>query len=270
MGRTVAIVWHASFSVLAAGLYFVFVLPRWWEMTGQIPHAVGTALRILTAVVIGLAALPVVFTLLRTRKPEFGVPQLALTLRVGSIVAHVLAGLLIAGTAVSEIWLSLDTFGQWLFGVYGGAAAVAILAIAGFYLSFVAELPPRPPKPLKPKKQKGRWRNRKRGKAGEEAEAVDEELDDAAQAPTEDEEAEEVGKVPAETGDAAGENEEAEKAQVADDTADTAEEPEAGDDEPEAGEESPAGGKLRNRRPTGKARGTRGRRGPGGNVAVSD
>jgi hypothetical protein len=264
MRRTVAIVWHASFSVLAAGLYFVFVLPRWWEMTGQIPHAVGTALRILTAVVIGLAALPVVFTLLRTRKPEFGVPQLALTLRVGSIVAHVLAGLLLAGTAVAEIWLSLDSFGQWLFGVYGGAAAVAILAIAGFYLSFVAELPPRPPKPLKPKKRKRRRRDRKKGTADQEAEAVDEGPEDTDQA----EETDEADGVPAETGDS-DEAEEAETPQDADEAEPATEEPEPGDDTAEAGEEKPAGGKLGNRRPTGKARGTR-RRGPGGNVAVSD
>ena len=111
-------------------------------------------LRIVTGVLLGLAALPVVFTLLKTRKPEFGTPQLALSLRLWSIVAHVLAGVLIIGTAISEIWLSLDTAGQWLFAIYGAAAAIAVLGALAFYLAFAAELPPPPPKPLKPKKQK--------------------------------------------------------------------------------------------------------------------
>lgn len=165
MGRTVAVFWHASFSIIAAGLYFLFVLPRWWELTGVTPQVLGTVLRIVAAVLIGLAALPVVFTLLRTRKPEYDTPQQALRLLVGSIVAHVLAGVLIAGAAISEIWLSLDVAGQWLFGIYGAAAAIALLGIGAFYLSFVAELPPPPPKPLKPKKR----RFRKKGKEPEEA-----------------------------------------------------------------------------------------------------
>jgi hypothetical protein len=44
-----------------------------------------------------VAALPVVFTLLRTRKPELGTPALALSLRTSSIGLHVLAGVLIIG-----------------------------------------------------------------------------------------------------------------------------------------------------------------------------
>ncbi|MEZ0363649.1 hypothetical protein ACAG26_08075 [Mycobacterium sp. pUA109] len=207
MGRTVAVVWHASFSVLAAVLYFLFVLPRWWELTGATSPTLGTVLRIVGAVLIALAALPVLFTLLRTRKPEFGTPQLALTLRIWSIVGHVLAGVLIAGTAISEIWLSLDNVGQWLFGIYGAAAAVALLGIAAFYLSFVAELPPPPPKPLKPKEPKQRRRGRKK-----------------------DEQAEET---PEESEQTADESEETEEAEVDDDAAAAAEpEPEA--EEPEA------------------------------------
>lgn len=54
-----------------------------------------------------------------------------------------MAAVLIVGTAVSEIWLSLDSFGPWLFGIYGAAAAIALLGILAFYLAFVAELPPR-------------------------------------------------------------------------------------------------------------------------------
>lgn len=169
MGRTAATVWHVSFSIIAVGLYFLFALPRWWELTGATPHVLGTVMRIVAGVLIALAALPVVFTWLRARRPEHGTPLLALRLQVGSIVAHVLAGVLIVGAAISELWLTLDSFGRWLFGVYGAAAAIALLGIGAFYLSFVAELPPPPPKPLKPKKAKQSKRSgllRKKGKKG--------------------------------------------------------------------------------------------------------
>lgn len=228
MGRKVAIPWHASFSIAAGVLYFFFVLPRWPELMGDTTHSLGTALRIVAGVLVALAALPVVFTLLRTRKPELGTPQLALSLRVASIVAHVLAGLLIIGTAVSEIWLSLDAAGRWLFGIYGAAAAIALLGIFAFYLSFVAELPPPPPKPIKAKKPKKRRLRRK--KAGEEAETA------------ETAEAEEA------------EAEEADETEAAEDTAEAekpaATEPEAETPVAEDSDESRA--KLRNRRPTGK------------------
>ena len=66
-----------------ASLYFFFVLPRWFELTGAwLARRSAPSLRIVCGALIGLAALPVVFTLLRTRKPEFGTPQLALTLRI--------------------------------------------------------------------------------------------------------------------------------------------------------------------------------------------
>src|SRR4029078_4586664 len=168
MGRTVAVVWHASFSIAAGVLYFFFVLPRWPELLGATSHPLGPVLRIVTGALIGLAALPVVFTLLRTRRPEFGTPQLALRMRTSSIALHVLAGVLILGTAISEIWISLDNAGHWLFGIYGAAAAIALLGIFAFYLAFVAELPPPPPKPLKPKKAKQGRRGRRKA-AGDEA-----------------------------------------------------------------------------------------------------
>ncbi|MGZ4530170.1 MAG: hypothetical protein ACXVYA_11190, partial [Mycobacterium sp.] len=79
MGRKVAIPWHASFSIAAGVLYFFFVLPRWPELMGDTTHSLGTALRIGTGALCALAALPVVFNLLRVRKPELGTPQLALT-----------------------------------------------------------------------------------------------------------------------------------------------------------------------------------------------
>src|ERR1700743_2225163 len=187
MGRRAAKFWHATSSVVAGVLSFFFVLPRWPELMGDTSHALGTVARIIAGVVIALAALPVVLTLVGSRKPEFGTPALALTLRTWSVVAHVVAGVLIIGTAISEIWLNLDSVGQWLFGVYGAAAAVAVLGIFAFYLSFVAELPPPPPKPLKPKKEK---KQRRRGKKDDEAEdSADADEEDSAKAAGADDEA---------------------------------------------------------------------------------
>ncbi|ATO61154.2 hypothetical protein BB737_24220 [Mycobacterium avium subsp. hominissuis] len=250
MGRKVAIPWHASFSIAAGVLYFFFVLPRWPELMGDTTHSLGTALRIVAGVLVALAALPVLFTLLRTRKPELGTPQLALSLRVASIVAHVLAGLLIIGTAVSEIWLSLDAAGRWLFGIYGAAAAIALLGIFAFYLSFVAELPPPPPKPIKAKKPKKRRLRRK--KAGEEAKTA--ETADADEAETEEADETEAAQTVAAETEAAEEAGESEATEAAEDTAEAekpaATEPEAETPAAEDGDESRA--KLRNRRPTGK------------------
>jgi hypothetical protein len=184
VSRTVATVWPASLSAFAALLYFLFVLPRWWELTGFAPHMLGTVLRIVLGVLVAVTALPVAATLKRTRKPEYGTPQLALTLLTGSIVAHVVAGTLIAGTAISEIWLSLDNAGVWLFGIYGAAAAIALLGIGAFYLSFVAEMPPPPPKPIKPKTEKQpkqrRWWEKKPGAAAdEESDASEDETEES-------------------------------------------------------------------------------------------
>ena len=227
MGRKVAVAWHASFSIAAGVLYFFFVLPRWPELMGTTSHTLGTVLRIVTGAVIGLAALPVVFTLLRTRRPEFGTPQLALTLRTSSIALHVLAGALIIGTAISEIWYSVDSAGQWLFGIYGAAAAIALLGIFAFYLAFVAQLPPPPPKPLKPKKAKqGRRGRRKAADEAPEAEdatAAEDETEDSSESVSEEK--------PAEI------------------TAETAEPESTADEaEPTAVEEPAVDGRLRNRR----------------------
>jgi hypothetical protein len=237
MGRTVAVVWHASFSIAAGVLYFFFVLPRWPELLGDTSHTLGTVLRIVTGAVIGLAALPVVFTLLRTRRPEFGTPTLALRLRTSSIALHVLAGVLIIGTAISEIWLSLDSVGAWLFGIYGAAAAIALLGIFAFYLAFVAELPPPPPKPLKPKKAK----QGRRGRRKTEEEVADEATDDAA--PEDEATAED------QTEDSPASESDEEPAEVTVDAAEpesTVEEPEpSAQDEPAA---ESTNGRLRNRR----------------------
>jgi hypothetical protein len=238
MGRKVAIPWHASFSIAAGVLYFYFVLPRWPELMGDTTHSLGTTLRIVTGVLLAVAALPVVFTLLRTRKPELGTPQLALSMRVCSIVAHVLAGVLIVGTAISEIWFSLDAAGRWLFGIYGAAAAIGLLGIFAFYLSFVAELPPPPPKPIKPKKPKQRLRRKK---------ADEKDAEDAEEA-TEATEAEETEEAETEVAEAP-ETEDTEAAET-----EEAAEPETTEAPVEATaedtEESRVG--LQNRRPTGK------------------
>ena len=246
MGRRSAIFWHATLSVVAGVLYFAFVLPRWWELTGDTSHALGTAARIIAGVLIALAALPVVFTLLESRKPEFGTPALALTLRTWSVVAHVVAGVLIVGTAISEIWLNLDSVGQWLFGIYGAAAAVAVLGIFTFYLSFVAELPPPPPKPLKPKKEKKQRRGKTDDEAEDSADADEEDSDEAAEADDEAETAED-GDAPSD--DDADESPEVESAAV--EAESTVEEAPAVEDADDTVADDSAGG-LRNRRPTGK------------------
>jgi hypothetical protein len=293
MGRRATIFWHAALSVAAGVLYFFFVLPRWPELMGDTSHGLGTAARIVGGVLIALAALPIVFTLMQLRKPEFGTPALALTLRTWSVVAHVTAGVLIVGTAISEIWLNLDSVGQWLFGIYGAAAAVALLGIAGFYLSFVAELPPPPPKPLKPKKEKKQRRGRKKdgdaedssadaGEAeegsgdvadadGEAAETDEPEADEpeAAQdgAAAEDDEADASQEVESSAVEAESTVEEAPATEDIDDTADTEDIDDTADTGDDAADEDSPGG-LRNRRPIGKGshRRRRSRRG----VAVDE
>lgn len=285
MGRKVAILWHALFTIGAGVLYFYFVLPRWPELMGDISSGAGMTLRIVTGALLGLAALPVVFTLLRTRKPELAVPQLALTIRTCSIVAHVLAGALIIGTAISEHWFSLDTAGQWLFAIYGAAAAIGVLGFFAFYLSFVAELPPPPPKPIKPKKVKERRiRGKKRGKAGVAAAEDDEDEDtgdaedtDAAteESAAETSEHEEDQEEDAETVTAVAEDEAAaetveapapalsEETEPDETTAETVEAP-----APASEETVESSARLRNRRPTGKT--SHRRRRTRGGVAVEE
>lgn len=269
MGRRVAMLLHASVSIGAGVLFFYFVLPRWPELMGDTSHKLGTALRITTGVLIGLAALPVLFTLLRTRRPELGTPKLALSLRTWSIVGHILAGVLVVGTAISEIWLSVDTFGRWLFAIYGAAAAIAVLAFFSFYLSFIAELPPPPPKPLKPKKEKERRRRRKK-KDAEAAADLDEDVADEAEADEAEAEAEpaEVAETETEATEPAAAEPVAESAE--EEPAETAESPKpdaAETDEAPADEAEPRTG-LRNRRPSGKT--SHRRRRTRGGIAVDE
>ncbi len=262
MGRKIAVPWHLTFCLIAGALYFFFVLPRWHELMGETSVGLGLALRIVTGALIGLAALPVVFTLLRTRKPELGTPQLALSLLTWSTVAHVLAGVLIIGSAISEIWLSLDAAGQYLFAIYGGAAAIALLGIFAFYLSFVAELPPPPPKPIKAKKPKQRRRGRKKDLDSDEA-------DSEIQEETPDESDEEASEAAEETEAAeAGEPAETEILESAEETPTEVSQSPAADETDEAADESRGG--LQNRRPTGKASHRMRRRSTRSTVAVDD
>lgn len=248
MGRFTATAVHLSVCLVGGVLYFLFVLPRWWELMGDVSHTLGTVLRIVTGLVFVLAALPVLLTLIRTRSPELATPQPALRLRQCSIILHLAAGALIVGTAVAEIWVSLDAGGPWLFGVYGAAAAVAILGMLAFYLSFVAEQPPKPPKPVKEKKPR-----KKRGKKADEVEA------EAEETTAEDAEAEEPSEGERET--------EADEEKPAEVTAEVAAEPEP-DAAAEAEAEPEAGG-LRNKRPTGKTSHRLRRRNRGG-IALDD
>jgi hypothetical protein len=266
MGRRAAIFWHAAISVAAGVLYFFFVLPRWPELMGDTSHGLGTVARIAAGILIALASLPVVFTLMQTRKPEFGTPALALTLRTWSVVAHVAAGVLIVGAAISEIWLNLDSVGRWLFGVYGAAAAIALLGVAAFYLSFVAESPPPPPKPLKPKKEKKPRRRR-----GAKDDDTDE--DTGADEDTDDEGSEEAEDSDEDTDEAAEADEDTAKSDDSPEVEATATEPESTAEEAPSVEESQdtegaESGGLRNRRPSGKVshRRRRSRRG----VAVDE
>nr|WP_090278392.1 hypothetical protein [Mycolicibacterium komanii]CRL73849.1 transmembrane protein [Mycolicibacterium komanii] len=261
MSRTIAVTWHAIFSVVAGVLYFFFVLPRWYELSGDLPHTLGTVMRIVCGVLIGLAALPVVFTLLRTRRPELGSPQMALTLRTWSIVLHVLAGLLIIGAAISEIWLSLDDAGRWLFGIYGAAAAIALLGIFAFYLAWVAELPPPPPKPVKVKAPK----QRRRGKGSKDDDDAEPATDDVAEAEDDNEDDENT-----EPADGTDENESSDTEAATDEDDDAEVKADADADESASkttDEAESAEGKLRNRRPEPARRRRRRLR---GGVAVDD
>lgn len=285
MSRTVAVIWHASFSLVAAGLYFFFVLPRWPELMGETSPTLGLVLRIVTGVLIAVAALPVFFTLQRTRPPEYGTPRLALRLRTSAVAFHVLAGVLIVGAALSEIGLSLDSAGQWLFGIYGAAASIALLGVLGFYLAFLAELPPPPPKPVKTTEKKARGRRKSEAAEADEVVEADEtaeadesettEESDESDAPETVEESEEpqvtaADEAPAELTESVADEPEssAVEQEPGEDSADepTESSEEAAADDDAAGQK----GKLRNRRPANKGGISRLRRRSRDNVAVED
>ena len=176
MGRRAARATHLALWLVGALLYVVFVIPRWWVLTGDIPATAATFGRIVTGFPIAAAAVPVGLSLQRALKQESRIPELALRLRAWSAVLHVIAGVFIIATAVAEIWLTSQAAAPWLFGVYGGAGSLAVLAALAFVLSFPAELPPPPPKPAKAKPEKKtdktpkQRRTRKRGRKQTESE----------------------------------------------------------------------------------------------------
>ena len=252
MQRRAATTLHLALSVVGVVLYVLFVLPRWWVLTGDFPDTLATVGRVAAGVPIALAAVPVMLNLRQSIKPELGTPELALRLRAWSAVLHVVAGVVIILTAIAEIWISIDAAGPWLFAVYGAAAAIAVLGIAAYYLSAVAEKPPAPEEPAKPPREKRvKQRTRKRGpKTGDEVSAAE-------PSTTPDETADET----VETSVAAASEDDATATDSAVDADDAgsdvvATEADQPEDEPTAAGDAPeaAGGTLRNKRPTGKSR----------------
>ena len=251
MQRRAATTLHLALSVLGAILYVLFVLPRWWVLTGDFPGTLATVGRVAAGVPIALAAIPVVLSLRQSIKPELGTPELALRLRAWSAVLHVAAGVVIILTAIAEIWITSDTAGPWLFAVYGAAAAIAVLAIAAYYLSALAEKPPAAEKPAKPLEEKAvkqrTWkRGKKTGDVDENIDTIDTSVDTTAEASSEDDLTTTADSAAAVSDAAADAVEtdvaEIEAAQLGDEPADAPVAPEA------------AGGTLRNKRPTGKSR----------------
>ena len=240
MQRRAATTLHLALSLVGAVLYLLFVLPRWWVLTGDFPDTLATGGRIAAGVPIALAAVPVVLNLRQSIKPELGTPELALRLRAWSGVLHVVAGVLLILTAIAEIWTGMGSAGQWLFAVYGAAAAIAVLAALAFYLSFIAAQPPRPPKPAKPAKEKKPRGKRKRAAADIDTAEVPSSETDATET--------ELTETDATESDATDSESVKTETEPSDSPADAAEESAAPDDEPAA-----TGGLL-NKRPTGKAR----------------
>lgn len=126
MGRTTVITMHIVMWAIAAVLFGVFVLPRWWELTGVFTHSLGTVMRIITGVCLLAAAVLVVVLLLPARRSAT-TPHLAVILRVWAAVTQALAGALVVLLATAEIWVDPRTTRMWLFGGYGAAAALAVL-----------------------------------------------------------------------------------------------------------------------------------------------
>lgn len=242
MGRRAARALHLGLSTLGAALYFLFIIPRWWVLTGDVPATLGTVGRIVAGVPIAAAAVPVMLALQRSLTSDPKPPELALRLRAWSAVLHVVAGMLIIVTAIAELWLRLEVAGPWLFAVYGAAGAIAALAILAFVLSFTAEKPPAPAKPAKvkadkPKKEK---RSRKRGKA----------VDETVTEPDDEDAPMEADDTPSDLEVSENAEESASDAEEADD-GDAAPDDAAEDTEPASESESAA---LLNQRPTGKKR----------------
>ena len=81
MGRRAARATHLTLWIVGFLLYIVFVIPRWWVLTGDVPATAATFGRIVTGFPIAAAAVPVGLTLQRSLKQESRIPALALRLR---------------------------------------------------------------------------------------------------------------------------------------------------------------------------------------------
>ena len=289
MQRRAATALHLVLCVVGAALYFVFILPRWWVLTGDIPTTLATVGRIAAGVPIALAAVPVVLNLRHSLKPEFGIPELALRLRAWSAVLHVVAGVLIILTAIVEIWLDLYAAGPWLFAVYGAAAAIAVLAVVAFSLSRIAEKPPAEPKPSEndtaendtvendtagddtagdaktPTAKRVKRRLGKRSRKVSETTAVEETPEASAEVPEEEPAPVEVSitdtaeaETPVVEDDITGADSGADNSGADNSGADNSGVADADDGDPPAAapshEETPPAAGLRNKRPTGKSR----------------
>lgn len=263
MGRRAATALHLALILIGAVLYFLFVLPRWWVLTGAMPATLATVGRISAALPIGAAAAPVWLVLQRSLRPSAATPELALRLRAWSGALHLFAGALILLAAITEIWLRLDVGGPYLFGVYGAAAAIAVLAVTAFYLSFIAEKPPAAPKPQKSRKTKKEKKPKKpRGKKSDAAADAETEATPSDSADSDEPDAQPDSSAEASV-DSTDETDET-IGPGATDSPDT-DSPEAEIASGEAGEieglpvggtaeNPPPSGGLRNERPTGKAR----------------
>jgi len=249
MQRRAATALHLALFLMGAVLYFVFVLPRWWVLTGDIPITLATAGRIVAGVPIAAAGVPVVLNLRESLKTEGRTPELALRLRAWSAVLHVVAGVLIILTAIAEIWLGLGTAGPWLFAVYGAAAAIAVLGIAAFYLSRVAEKPPGEPKPPKASKAptEKKEKRRKRGARVDEAD-TEEATTNAPETTAEAVATSEAGLENSDVINTVGTESDIAGTDVAEAALDETKEAAP------AESEGPVAGGLRNKRPTGKKR----------------
>lgn len=173
MQRRAATALHLALFGVGAALFIVFVLPRWWVLTGDLPDTAATVGRIAAGLPIAAAAVPIMLNLRCALQPGFHTPELALRMQAWSAVLHVMAGALIVLAAIAETLLRRDAAGPWLFAVYGAAAAIALLGFAAFQLSRIAEKPPaeaKPPQPDKPPKEKrAKRRGRKRGSPTEDS-----------------------------------------------------------------------------------------------------
>lgn len=179
MTRRTATALHVSLVVVGAALFFLFVVPRWWVLTGAFPSTLATAGRIAAGVPIALAAIPVLAVLKGSIAPSAHAPELALRLRAWSALLHGVAGGLILLVAIIEIWLSMPAAAPWLFALYGAAGAIAALGVLAFHLSYDAEKPPVEPKPARqPKAKKPLWRKRGAVAAETSDVAADETLDE--------------------------------------------------------------------------------------------